>query len=156
MSLSNTVSIHSMDGATAETLALLSAEELSNLSDEIDEMAASAKRKRSLLNQAIKEKFDPKFDGGTGTVRESCDVEGGKVEFVFTIPKKVEWDNDALASIEKEADQWGKPLWSYMKIKRTVSNQTYEEMDAPLQLAFDKARTVKPGPMTIKIERKDS
>lgn len=68
----------------------------------------------------------------------------------FTVPKKVDWDQAALADLYKEI---GDTAHEYMDVSYKVREAAFKNWPSAIQDAFIPARTVKPG--TIQIEFKE-
>lgn len=90
------------------------------------------------INEKYKQKPDP-----FGVV--SFEEEGLKIK--FDTPKNVSWDQDGLKTLLEE----GAPV----KAKYEVSETVFKTMEQSGKDAFMPYRTVKPGKVTIEIERKD-
>lgn len=134
----------------AEAASKFSADELAVMAEEVAAIEAAAKAGKAALVAVSREKYATDLTGHSlGTKRISAlDLP----DVVFNVPKNVSWDNDMLAAIEGEVDSRGLPLWSYMDVKRTVSETAYEKLPADVKEKFAAARTVKPGAMTVKFE----
>jgi hypothetical protein len=126
-------------------------DQLAMLADDIAELEEKAKTAKRHLNMLVRAKFADEL--GThvlGTKR--IPVDG--IDVVVNLPKNVAWDQDALRAIEERTDQWGKPLWAYMEIKRSVAEKVYETADESAKGLLQSARTVKAGAQSVKFERK--
>lgn len=86
--------------------------------------------------------YKQKEDGPFGTVR--IPING--LDLIFNTPKKVEWEQEGLAELHKE----GAPV----KVEYSVSETTFKDLDQAGRDAFMPFRTVSPGKITVKIERK--
>lgn len=69
----------------------------------------------------------------------------------FTVPKKVEWDQVALADLYKEI---GETAHEYMDVSYKVREAAFKNWPSAIQESFIPARTVKPGSITIEITEK--
>lgn len=67
-------------------------------------------------------------------------------------PKEVEWDQSELAKVAKEISEAGEDPTEYIKIEYSVSETKYKSWPQVIKDQFIKARTVKPGKASLKIE----
>lgn len=88
----------------------------------------------------------------TGTVR----VPDGAYEIVVDRPKRVEWDQAALADIRSKIQFSGDDPSEYIKITYAVEERAYSAWPAHIRSTFDPARTLKPGPVSVKLVRKEA
>lgn len=126
-------------------------DQLALLADDIADLEERAKTAKRHLNMLVRAKFADELNGHVlGTKR--IPVDG--IDVVVNLPKTVAWDQDELRKIEEQTDQWGKPLWTYMEIKRSVAEKVFDTLDAGAKQLFGSARTVKAGAQAVKFERK--
>lgn len=83
-------------------------------------------------------------------------VSDGGYEILADTPKKVEWDQDALAAVLERIKFSGDNPSEYIKTTLTVSETAYNAWPEAIRATFEPARTVRPGTMTIKIVRKEA
>lgn len=67
-------------------------------------------------------------------------------------PKEVEWDQSELAKVAKQISDAGEDPTEYIKIEYSVSETKYKSWPQVIKDQFIRARTVKPGKTTLKIE----
>lgn len=108
-----------------------------------------AEKKKILagINAEIEMRVKPIVNGFGTQERE---VDGIKMK--INVPKKVEWDQDALAKLNNDIKESGTDPSAYIKEKVTfdVSEIAYKAWSDELKEAFAPARSEKTG--TIKIE----
>lgn len=136
-----------------EIAARVTADELALIFDEVGALDRAAKAARARAVAVAREKYAAELaamEGGTGTAR----VKAGDIHVVLSIGKTVAWDNDQLEFVESEKDEFGKPLWSYYKIERSVPEAVFNTLAPDVRAKVALARTVKPGSLSVKFERK--
>lgn len=84
----------------------------------------------------------------TGTVAANRDG----VKVTETITKKVDWDQEKLASIHAEIVANGADPSAFMVTEYKVPEKMWDKFDPATQAAVAPARTVKPGKPSIKVE----
>lgn len=77
-------------------------------------------------------------------------AEGFKV--TETVPKRVKWDQEKLASIYKAIKDSGDEPLNYMKVELLVPERLYEQFGQEVQDIFVQARIVEKGKPQLKIE----
>lgn len=107
-----------------------------------------AKRYASDIAKGLKEKDEP-----YGAVTVDCHDD---YKLTFTTPKKVTWDQTKLAALYAEIRTGGENPLDYMKIEYDVPESKFKAWPEAIKLAFVGARTIQPGTIAIKIERKAS
>lgn len=83
----------------------------------------------------------------TGTVhveRDGFDIEAART-------KKVEWDQAALAGLHSKITAQGDDPSEYLKVSYGVDERAYTAWPSHIRASFEPARTVRPGPLTIKL-----
>jgi hypothetical protein len=99
----------------------------------------------------VQHKYGLTVKGAPGTHR----IHDGEYDVVVTVPKRVEWDNDALAVIAADMAHEGVDPGEYIEVKRTVPERKFNAWPTAWQAAFVAARAVKVGSPTVKFERKE-
>lgn len=69
------------------------------------------------------------------------------------IPKKVEWEQNALKKLWEKIKSSGDDPQKYIKIKFDVPEKLYNEFSSEIKEVFDEARSVKQGKPQIKLEK---
>lgn len=67
------------------------------------------------------------------------------------IPKKVTWDQSKLADMYAKIKLGNENPGDYIKVSYDVSETKYNAWPEAIRVAFDEARTVQPGKVTIKL-----
>ena len=86
----------------------------------------------------------------TGTVR----LDDGGMTVLADLPKRVAWDQDGLAQVEKRLAEMGEPAGDYIKTERQVAERAFQAWPASLRKLFAPHRTEGAGKPTYKIEAK--
>lgn len=89
--------------------------------------------------------YEKKFEG---TVRVIIDG----VEVVSNVPKRVSWDSGLLEEIIPELEAEGINPMQFIEYKCNVPERKYKEAPAKVRMLLDRARTMKHGAETIKLE----
>lgn len=74
----------------------------------------------------------------------------GNYSLEYTRPKVVSYDQDKMAKLWQRIEAYEDPS-KYINIKYDVSEAKYKLFNDKIKVAFDDARTVKPGKIKIKI-----
>lgn len=129
------------------------------LTDEARALGDRASKAKKVIQEAIETRFAPAIAGAyqaagkdTGTVR----VPEGAFEIVADKTKKVEWDQSALAIARLKIVEAGDDPSEYVDVSYSVSERKYTAWPEHIRKVFEKARTLKPGPLTIKLQAKES
>lgn len=93
---------------------------------------------KDAINDAYSEKGSP-----YGTVH----VNG----LTINTPKKVTWDQGKLADMYDKIKLGNENPGDYIKVSYDVSETKYNAWPESIRAAFDEARTVQPGKVTIKL-----
>jgi hypothetical protein len=72
-----------------------------------------------------------------------------------TVPKLVEWDQDALRGVVDHLAEQNANLDDYVSFVVKVQEVKYKSWPDDIRSLFDTARTVRQGKLSIKIEQKD-
>lgn len=91
-------------------------------------------------------------DKDFGTVR----IPEGGYEVVVDTPKKVEWDGERVAQIGDAMLAAGDNPSEYIKVSYTVDERKFTAWPAHIREVFAPARTVKPGPRSVKLVRREA
>ena len=136
-------------------IAALSGEMLALLQEEADAALRHAKAAKDQLDGALDRKYSPQAtehrrqDGkDTGTVR----FDDGAVTVVADLPKKVEWDQEQLATTVERIRASGDDPSEYVDLAFKVSERKYGAWPAHIRAAFESARTVKTGKPTFTLK----
>ena len=108
------------------------------------EQRAALKLREDKIVEELAAEYAEQLKGMTGTVT----VDGIK----FGVPKTVKWDQAKLADLWLTIEQAGKNPLDYMNVTRDVPENRYKIWPSDIREAFEPARTVKTGKVTIKLE----
>lgn len=127
--------------------------DLEQISVKIEELKSQQATLNALLLDSAHSEIDAQLsdkDYGAGTATVSSEAFKVKV----TVPKRVKWDNNKLAEVEQYLVQRGEDPREYIEVKRSVSENAYNNWPCALKTMFIDARTVETSSPAIKIERK--
>ena len=108
------------------------------------EQRAALKLREDKIVEELAAEYAEQLKGMTGTVT----VDGIK----FGVPKTVKWDQAKLADLWLTIEKAGKDPFDYMNVTRDVPENRYKNWPSDIREAFEPARTVKTGKVTIKLE----
>lgn len=138
-------------------LSRLPVEHLALLLEDVTALKSAAKRADDHLSAAIHERYADtalqrrkEKDIDAGTVR----FDDGEFTIISDLPKKVAWDTEGLAQVERQLTEMGEPAREYIVTARTVRERSYEAWPASLKKLFAPHRTLGTGKPTYKIEAK--
>lgn len=129
-------------------------DDISNL--DLDELrvrlnhATAEKKSYAAYEQKIKEEVIRRYNERLAAELRGKDEPFGTIKLdgiKFTVPKKVDWDQSALANLYTEI---GDTAHEYMDVSYKVKEAAFKNWPSSIQDAFIPARTVRPG--TINIE----
>ena len=150
----NHVRLADLDRMRIGEIAALPAEDLALLQDEATTAFDAAKRTKEWVESAIAMRFAERanaarFDDGkdTGTVR----FEDGPVTIVADLPKRVDWDQDALAEIIERIRTAGDEPADYVETTFKVPERRYGAWPPAITKTFEPARTVRTGKQTFRL-----
>lgn len=145
--------------ASPDTLKTLPLDVVALLIDDAKALGDRAAAAKKLIQGSIEARFGPAIAGAyqaagkdTGTVR----IDEGAFEIVADRTKKVEWDASQLADISLKIADGGDNPAEYIEISRSVSERKYTAWPEHIRKVFEPARTLKPGPLSIKLARKEA
>lgn len=121
----------------------------------VNHQLAELKNRKASLENDIIQNFRDEFEH---LLREK-DEPFGKVNVVFgefdmhyTVPKKVQWNQEKLAKIREKIGQFENPD-QYIKVKYDVSETAFKNWPDDIKEVFMPARTVCNGSAKIEIEK---
>ena len=122
---------------------------------EIDKKTKDLKSEKTCISDEILSRYKKEAEEKLKAKPEPFGVvnvlaEGYKLK--IETPKDVEWDQAELAKVAKEISDSGEEPTEYIDIKYSVSETKYKSWPQAIKDAFIKARTLKPGKQTLKIE----
>ena len=155
MTIPNRPSLGDLIGMPVGDVAALPTEILALLQEEADEALRRAKAAKDWLDGALNRKYSAlaaehrRLEGkDTGTVR----FDDGGVTVVADLPKKVEWNQDQLASIVQRIRASGDDPAEYVDLAFKVPERKYGAWPGHIRTAFEPARTVKAGKPTFTLK----
>lgn len=140
-------------------IAALPAAVLALLQEEAEEAAKAARSLADWLNGAIALRYGDRAaaarraDGkDTGTVR----FEDDEVAVIADLPKRVEWDQDELATLVAAIRAEDGDPGEYVDTVFRVPECKYAAWPRHIRTAFERARTVKPGKPTYRLALREA
>lgn len=150
----NHVRLEDLDRMAIGEIAALPPEDLALMQDEAATAFEEAKRLKEWLDSAIALRFAEQATAArraegkdTGTVR----FDDGAVTIVADLPKKVEWDQDALAAVVERIRTAGDDPADYVETTFKVPERRYGAWPPAIREAFEPARTVRAGRETFRL-----
>jgi hypothetical protein len=150
----STTPLHIAATRPAGHLSRKSAEELFVLKHEAVRALTAAKNVVEHLDRALELKYADraqllrlKAGKDTGAVT----FEDGTVKVTADLPKRVEWDQERLASIAQQIAKGGDDPAEFIEIAYRVSETKFNAWAESLRKAFEPARTVKTGKPSFKL-----
>lgn len=129
-------------------VAQFSSDILALLQEEAEESLRRAKSQKDWLDGVLDRRYAPiaaemrsREGKDTGTVR----FDDGPVTVLADLPKKVEWDQEALAATVERIRAAGDDPTEYVETAFKVAERKYGAWPAHIRTAFEAARTVKTG-----------
>ena len=154
--MSNRTTLAQLHGMDATQAARLPIDHLALLLDEVGDLKTEAKRLGDLLNDALHHRFGEvataarRAEGkGTGRVR----FEEDSFEIVADLPKRVEWDQAALAAAVSTIRAWGEDPADYVSTEIRVPETRFTAWPPKLQAVFAPARTIAAGRSAYALRR---
>lgn len=153
--MSNRCTLAQLREMTSEQAAVLPVDQLAMLLEDVSAAKADIKSLDDLLGQAMFARYAERAadlrrakETDTGTVS----VQDGDYVIKCDLPKKVDWDDDALADVEAKLRDMGEDPAEYVVVKRSVREAAYNGWPSSLRSMFEPARTVSAGKATFKVE----
>ena len=154
MSISNHPKLAELVHMPIGAMVSLPADSLSLLQGEAEEALRFAKATKDWIDGALALKY---ADAATAA-RQQADKETGIVRFtdgtvviIADLPKKVEWDQVALAELVERIRAEGEDPTEYVDISFKVSERKYGAWPSHIRSAFQAARTVRVGKPIFKL-----
>jgi hypothetical protein len=135
-------------------LAALPACELLRLQREVDETLRKAKLTAAWLDGALSVRYSARAHQAraadlkdTGTIR----FDDNGITVVADLPKRIEWDQDALSGVVELLTVEGEDPRHYVEITFKVSERRYAAWPPHIRRVFEPARTVRTGKETFQL-----
>jgi hypothetical protein len=144
------------DAGVLKSLPLDALDALLTECDAENKIVSAAKR---AIGAHLEQRYASQIEGAfsaqqkdTGTVR----ISDGGYDLVVDRPKRVEWDQAKLADIRSRIQFSGEDPGEYIKASYAVDERAYGAWPTNIRSTFEPARTLKPGPTSIKLVRKEA
>ena len=154
--LPNRPSLEDLTRIPPRDIAALPATLLAELQGESDAALAAARAAKARLETALELRYGDQATAArcaegkdTGTVR----LTDGAVTIVAELPKKVDWDQAALAGMVARIRAAGEDPAEYIDISYKVAERKYAAWPEAIRRGFAAARTVRPGAPRIELLR---
>jgi len=159
MTLSNHLTAQHLISLQAQEIAALPASELARLQAEADALLRNAKAIVAHLSSALTLKYGAHaYDlrRQTGKPFGILRFADGEITVTSEIDKKVDWNQAQLAALCDRIRNDGQDPAEFLDITFKVPEGKFTAWPAPLRAAFEPARTVRPGPQTLKLRAPDA
>jgi hypothetical protein len=130
---------------------------LAALTEAARESKAVAEAVAKAITAEIEDRYSAKISEAyraeakdTGTVH----IFDGPFDLTIDRTKRVEWDQALLSEAGDKIAAAGDDPLEYLERKLSVSERKFTAWPAHIRAVFEAARTVKPGPLTVKIGRR--
>lgn len=143
----------SLDRSATE-LAAYAPEQLLDLKREASAALAAAKAHAELVDRALDLKYGLLAQAqrlAAGKDAGSVTFNDGPVRVSVELPKKVEWDQAALAHIADRIRAAGQDPSEFLEVTYKVSESKYIAWPTSMRASFDPARTLKTGKPTFRL-----
>ena len=134
-----------LDDLSENDVAKIPIEVLARIDAELEEADKQNRRRRIVLKRAFAVKYNVRTLGTITT-------HDGNYVVKITTPKRVDWDQKALATLWNSI---GATASEYISVTYGVSEAAYKAWPECIRKEFECARTVKPGAPTIAITKKE-
>jgi len=135
-------------------IAALPASELARLQREADDALRKAKLAAAWLDGALAMRYaDRALQARAAHLKETGTIrfEDNGVTVVADLPKKVDWNQDALAGVVELLSAEGEDARHYVEITFKVSERRYGAWPPHIRKLFEPARTVRTGKETFQL-----
>ena len=151
----NIPSINDMLNLPAGEMAQLPVELLAALQGELDHATKQLKSASAKFSTALEVRYATR----AAEARRACGKDTGTVRLIdgdYTVvadlPKRVDWDQEALAQIARNIADSGEDPAEFIDTKLTVSERKYGALPEGWRKGFEPARTVKTGTLKVTFE----
>ncbi len=157
--MTNRCTLAQLRDMTGEQVDDLPLDQIAMLLEDVSETKAALKAADDALAASLTRRFADRADA----MRRAAGKMTGRValmdgDFIIRadLPKRVEWNEEALISAERQLAEMGEPVGEYIKVKRTVAESAFERWPSSLRAIFEPARTLGVGRASFTIERKET
>lgn len=151
----NTPSVDDMLNMSTGDLAQMPVELLAALQAELDHASKQLKAATARFGAALEVRYATRAAEArracgkdTGTVR----LADGDYTVIADLPKRVDWDQEAVAQIARNIAESGEDPAEFIDTKLTVSERKYGALPEAWRKGFEPARTVKVGALKVTLE----
>ena len=151
----NTPSVDDMLKMSTGELAQMPVALLAALQGELDHAGKQLKAATARFNTALEVRYATR----AAEARRACGKDTGTVRLVdgdYTVvadlPKRVDWNQEALAQIARNIADSGEDPTEFIDTKLTVSERKYGALPEAWRKGFEPARTVGSGKASFKLE----
>jgi hypothetical protein len=148
MTISNRISLDELRHMAVGDIAAMPAEQLALLQDEAADALHRAKTICNWLDGAVALKYGDRAHAArqaagkdTGTIR----LDDGTVIVIADLPKRVDWDQNKLASLVDRIRADGDDPAEYVDVAIKVPERKFAAWPSHIRSAFEDARTVRTG-----------
>ncbi|CAN1577068.1 hypothetical protein MCELHM10_04072 [Paracoccaceae bacterium] len=154
MNIPNRITLDTLDQQPIGDIIALPAEDLVQLQAEVEERFRKAKQLRDWFNGSLIQKYEHRAqterlaaNKDSGTVR----FQDGCVTVIADVPKRVEWDQAALAAMAERIRASGDNPTDYLEIAFSVPERRYSAWPPAMRDGFAGARTLRTGRPTFSL-----
>ena len=154
MNIPNRITLDNLNQQPIGAIIALSGDDLAPLQVEVEEHFRKAKQLRDWFNGALIQKYEHRAqterlaaNKDSGTVR----FQDGSVTVIADAPKRVEWDQVALAAMAERIRTSGDNPTDYLEITFSVPERRYSAWPPAMRDGFAGARTLRIGRQTFSL-----
>lgn len=155
--MTNRVTLDQFEKMPIGEIAKLPVEQLAMLQDDVDALAARAKRVGEWLHGALTIRYDEAAK--TKRLQSGKDIgiihlKDEDFDVSIDTPKRVKWNEDGLEAVAAQLRSAGEDPNGYIDFSLSVSERSYGAWPPSLKAMFEPHRTVEIGKPKIRLERK--
>lgn len=142
-----------LEMTTADILAL-DAEDLCKVQADVENTEALAKEKRAAFDEAIQVQYADSIEvafRNKGDMFGQASFDDGAFTVSVNRPKRVDWDQDILATVIRSLEATNEDPTEYVTTKHSVSESKWKSWPSSIKDQFRDARTTKMGKMKVTI-----
>lgn len=154
MNIPNRITLDNLNQQPIGAIIALPADDLAPLQVEVEEHFRKARQLRDWFNGALIQKYEHRAqterltaNKDSGTVR----FQDGKVTVIADAPKRVEWDQVALAAMAERIRASGDNPADYLEITFSVPERRFSAWPPAMRDGFAGARTLRIGRQTFSL-----
>jgi len=152
MNIPNRITLDNLNQQPIGSIIALPADDLAPLQAEVEEHFRKAKQLRDWFNGALIHKYEHRAqterlaaNKDSGTIR----FQDGSVTVIADAPKRVEWDQVALAAMAERIRASGDNPTDYLEIIFSVPERRFSAWPPAMRDGFAGARTLRTGRQTF-------